>query len=140
MAELLRRIVVRLREYAGNRRRSPRRKVRLAVVVALLDERAVAQPTLAGHTCDISSTGLGLVLPAVRLGDRYLTGEGQTLRITLQLPDTHVRLYATPVRYERLEGEGEGEHRGYLLGLRLSETDDPDRLKFLEYLNGIGKR
>jgi hypothetical protein len=109
--------------------------VRLAAVIALLDERAVAQPTLAGYTRDVSESGLGLVLPAVRLGDRYLTGEGRTLRITLQLPETHVRLYATPVRYERLEDEG--EEKGYLLGLRLAESDDTDYRKFLDYLRGI---
>jgi hypothetical protein len=135
MPELLRKMVVRLREYVGNRRRAPRRRVRLAAVIALLDERAVSQPTLAGHTRDLSESGLGLVLPAVRLGDRYLTGEDRTLRITLQLPDTHVRLYATPVRYERLEDDG--DERGYLLGLRLAETDDGDYRQFLEYLRGI---
>ncbi|HZI17098.1 MAG TPA: PilZ domain-containing protein [Pyrinomonadaceae bacterium] len=137
MTELLRKIAVRLRDYVGNRRWAPRRSVRLPVLVALLDERAVAQPTLAGHTRDLSESGLGLVLPAVRLGDRYLTGGGQTLRVTLQLPGTHVRLYATPVRYERLEGEG--EERGYLLGLSLSETEDADRQKFLDYLRSVGK-
>jgi hypothetical protein len=138
MAELVRRVVASLREYVGNRRRLPRHAARLAALVALLDERAAAQPTLAGHTRDLSETGLGLVLPAVRLGDRYLTGEGQTLRVTLQLPDAHVRLYATPVRYERLEGEG-GE-RGYLFGLRLEETDDSDRRRFLDYLKQFDRR
>jgi len=137
MAELLRRMAFRLREYVGNRRRSPRYRVRLAAVVALLDERAASQPTVAGHTRDLSESGIGLVLPAVRLGDRYLTVEGLTLRVTLQLPETHVRLYASPVRYERLEEEG-GE-RGYLLGLRLAEAEDQDRQKFLEYLKGVAR-
>jgi hypothetical protein len=125
-----------MREFVGNRRRAPRYSVRLAAVVSLLDERVAAPPTLAGYTRDISESGLGLVLPAVRLGERYLTGEGQTLRVTLQLPDTHVRLYGQAVRYERLEGEG-ADYGGYLLGLRLTDDEGDDRRKLNEYLKTI---
>jgi hypothetical protein len=130
MPELIRSIANRLREFVGDRRRAPRHRVRLPVVVSLLDERAGAPPTLAGHTCDVSTSGLGLVLPSIRIGERYLAGEGQTLRITLQLPHATARLYGTPVRYERLEGEG-----GYLVGVRLA--DDQGRAALAEYVKTI---
>jgi hypothetical protein len=132
MPELIRSIANRLREYVGDRRRAARHRLRLAVVVSLLDERAGAPPTLAGHTCDVSASGLGLVLPSIRIGERYLAGEGQTLRITLQLPHTTARLYGTPVRYERLEGDGQ---RGYLVGVRLA--DDQGRAALTEYLKTL---
>lgn len=132
MPERVRKLVSRLREYVGNRRRAPRRRVRLAVAVSLLEERTGAPPTLTGHTRDVSESGLGLILPAVRIGDRYLAGEGQTLRIVLQLPDGHARLYGTPVRYERLDADD--ADTGYLLGVRLTDSDDRDRAAFDEYL------
>jgi hypothetical protein len=138
MPERLRSIATRLREIVGNRRRAPRRRVRLAVVVALLDAKGNGVPaTLSGHTCDVSASGLGLVLPAIRLGERYLVGEAHTLRITVRLPDGHARLYGRPVRYERLE-EGQPE-QGYLVGVQLNETSDHDRALFMEYLRTISK-
>lgn len=135
MPELLRSIAGRLRHIVGDRRRAPRHLVRLAVVVSLLEERAGAPPTLAGHTRDVSSTGLGVVLPSIRVGERYLAGEGQTLRVVLRLPDAQVRLYATPVRYERFDpGDAEA---GYLIGLRLTGGDERDRAAYDTYLSTL---
>ena len=139
MPERLRTIASRLREFVGNRRRAPRRVVRLAVFVSLLDAAPGAPPAggVAGHTHDVSESGLGVVLPAIRLGGRYLVGEGVTLRLTLNLGEQSARLYGTPVRYERLEGGDGGGHTdpGFLLGIRLHE--DGDRALFVEYLKGM---
>ena len=138
MPELLRTIASRLREFVGNRRRAPRRRVRLAVFVSLLDASPGAPPGggVAGHTRDASESGLGVVLPAIRLGDRYLVGDGVTLRLTVKLGEQSARLYGTPVRYERLdEGQdGQGDP-GFLLGIRLHE--DGDRALLAEYLKGL---
>jgi hypothetical protein len=137
MPELLRTIASRLREFVGNRRRARRHKVRLAVFVSLLDAGPGAPPAggVAGHTRDASDTGLGVVLPAVRLGGRYLVGDGVTLRLTLKLGGASARLYGTPVRYERLDDEGRDGQPGFLLGIRLHE--DGDRALLAEYLKGL---
>ena len=136
MPERLRSIANRLRQYVADRRRAPRHGVRLPVVVSLLNVRVVATPaTLSGYTRDVSADGLGLILPAIRIGDRYLVGEDHTLRINLKLPDAHARLYGVPVRYERLE-EGQPD-RGFFVGLRLTETTDPDYALFSEYLDSL---
>ncbi|PYS83772.1 MAG: hypothetical protein DMF67_07560 [Acidobacteria bacterium] len=133
MAELLRTIASRLRRLAGNRRRHPRFRVRLAASVVLLGAKGEAATTpLEGHTRDVSACGLALILPAVRVGDRYLAGEAQTLAITLRLPSASVRLRATPARYERLDDED--AETGYLIGLRITEMDERDRAAFDEYL------
>ncbi len=131
MPELIRSIANLLREYVGDRRRAPRHRARLPVVVSLLDARTGAPPTVTGHTCDLSLSGLGLILPTIRIGDRYLAGEGQTLRITLKLPHDTARLYGTPVRYERLEGSDSG----YLVGVRLA--DDQGRAALDEYVKTL---
>jgi PilZ domain len=135
MPELLRTIAGHLRNLVGDRRRAPRYRVELAAVVSLLEERAGAPPTLAGHTRDVSQSGLGVVLPSIRVRDRYLAGEGQTLRIVLRLPDTQARLYGTPVRYERLDPEGP-EH-GYIVGIRLTGGDERDRAAYNAYLKTL---
>ncbi len=135
MPELIRSIANRLRVYVGERRRAPRHRVRLSVVVSLLDERAGAPPTVAGHTHDVSLSGLAVILPSIRIGDRYLAGEGQTLRLTLKLPNATIRLYGTPVRYERLEGDG--PDRGYLVGIRLTDAEDQGRAAFVAYIKTL---
>lgn len=140
MPERLRTIASRLREFVGNRRRAPRRQVRLAVFVSLLDPAPGAPPAggVAGHTRDASESGLGVFLPAIRLGDRYLVGDGVTLRLTLKLGEQSARLYGTPVRYERLdEGLDEQTDPGFLLGIRL--TEDGDRALLADYLKNLRK-
>jgi len=136
MSELIRTIASRLRELVGNRRRAPRRGVRLPVFVSLLDTATGDAPAgVAGHTRDASESGLAVILPAIRVGGRYLAGDGVTLRLTLKLPDASARLYGTPVRYERLE-EGQPE-AGFLVGIHLN--DDGDRALLSEYLKSLKK-
>ena len=138
MPERLRTIASRLREFVGNRRRAPRHRVRLAVFVSLLDSSPAAPPAagVAGHTRDASDSGLGVVLPVIRLGGRYLVGDGVTLRLTLKLGEQSARLYGTPVRYERLDEDQDGQTgAGFLLGIRLHE--DGDRALLAEYLKGL---
>jgi len=136
MPELLRTIASRLRELVGNRRRAPRHRVRLPVFVSLLDGGAGSAPAgVAGHTRDVSESGLAVVLPAIRVGGRYLAGDGVTLRLTLKLPDVSARLYGTPVRYERLE-DGQPD-AGFLVGIHLN--DDGDRALLSAYLKSLKK-
>ena len=136
MPERLRTIASRLRELVGNRRRAPRHKVRLPVFVSLLDTATGDAPAgVAGQTCDASESGLAVILPAIRVGDRYLAGDGVTLRLTLKLPDASARLYGTPVRYERLE-DGEPD-AGFLVGIHLN--GDGDRALLSEYLKSLKK-
>jgi hypothetical protein len=136
MPELLRDIASRLREFVGNRRRAPRHKTRLPVAVSLLDARPRAYPAaLEGHTRDLSTCGLALILPAIRLGERYLTGDAHTLRITLRLPAGSIQIHATAARYERLDDQD--PDTGYLVGVRIKEMSDKDRALFEDYLRTL---
>src|ERR671938_1610183 len=89
MPELLRSFVARMRGYVADRRRAPRYRLRLPCRVSLHEPgRADTRraPQLDGWTRDISATGLALILPAVRVGGRYLTGPDATLRVVLMQP------------------------------------------------------
>lgn len=134
MPELLRTLVGRIREFAGDRRHKPRLRVRLefTVTVATPTKANGRRPaSLQGYTRDISAAGLGLIVPAIRIGDRYLAGENCLLSIALELPDGPIQVTATSVRYEPLEDPIE---MGFLIGTRITKMSDADRKSFLAYL------
>ncbi len=132
MPERLRTIVNGLRRFVGERRRALRHQVRLRASVSLAEHSA---QKLSGHTRDLSATGLALILPAIRIGERYLMGEGKQIVVALELPSNSVVIRAMPVRYERLEEEA-GE-AGYLVGAHINEMSETDRSLFVEYLRGL---
>ncbi len=134
MSELPRRIVSRLRRFVGNRRHSRRVSARLSFTLSLSDPRMSTNghrrlPSLNGHTLDVSSTGLALVVPAIRIGEHYLAGAERKLHIRLELPAGPVEMWVASVRYESLEDEN-----GYLIGARILEMSDSDRASFDKYV------
>jgi len=86
-------------------------------------------PALAGHTLDISSTGLALIVPAIRIGEHYLAGADRKLHVKLELPTGPVEMKVVTVRYENLE-----DGSGYLIGARILEISDADRASFEKYV------
>ena len=136
MPEHLRKIASRLREFVADRRRSPRYRVSLPVTVSLLDAEASAEPALVqGHTRDVSGEGLGVILPNIRVGGRYLVGDSVTLPITLKLPDGYARLYGTPVRYEKLEAAD--TDKGFIVGIRFTDTAERDQTLLVNYIKSL---
>ena len=138
MSELPRRIVSHLRRFIGNRRHSKRVRARLSFTLSLSDPRTGANgsrrlPALNGHTLDVSSTGLALIVPAIRIGEHYLAGSDRKLYIKLELPSGAVEMKVVAVRYESLEDES-----GYLIGARIVEMSDSDRGSFEKYVMSRG--
>lgn len=138
MSELPRRIVSHLRRFIGNRRHSRRVRARLSFTLSLSDPKTNTNgsrrlPSLNGHTLDVSSTGLALIVPAIRIGEHYLAGSDRRLHIKLDLPSGPVELKVVAVRYESLEDES-----GYLIGARIVEISNPDRASFEKYVMSHG--
>ena len=134
MSELPRRIVSQLRRFIGNRRHSKRVRTRLSFRLSLSDPRAGANgarrlPALDGHTLDVSSTGLALIVPAIRIGEHYLAGDDRKLYVKLELPSGPVEMKVVSVRYENLE-----DGSGYLIGARILEISDADRATFENFI------
>lgn len=137
MSELPRRIVSHLRRFIGNRRRSRRVRARLNFTLSLSDPRVNSNgsrrlPKLDGHTLDVSVTGLALIVPAIRIGEHYLAGADRKLHIRLELPSGPVEMKVETVRYESLEDES-----GYLIGARILEMSDADKVSFEKYVTRI---
>ena len=139
MPELLRSFTSILRTFVGNRRWAPRYHARLSFEVSIVEAKGGgvnghrSLPTLAGHTFDLSSSGIGLIVPAIRIGEQYLTGEGRVLRLKLELGGDFIQLHVRPVRYEKLEGD---EH-GYIIGAHILEIGAEERALYLRYLKGL---
>src|SRR6185436_16610394 len=134
MSELPRRIVSRLRRFIGNRRGARRVRARLSFTLSLSDPRVSSNgarrlPTLDGHTLDVSTTGLALIVPAIRIGEHYLAGADRKLHVKLELPSGPVEMKVASVRYEGLEDD-----TGYLIGARILEISDADRTSFEKYI------
>src|SRR5262245_49805728 len=132
MSELPRRIVSHLRRYFGNRRGSKRTHARLTFNLSF-DPRTSSNgfrrlPSMDGHTCDLSSEGIGLIVPAIRIGEHYLVGEEKRLHLRLELPTGPVDLNISPVRYESLEDDA--EESGYVIGARINDMNEADRERF----------
>lgn len=85
----------------------------------------------AGHTVNLSSQGLAVVLHAQNIDEQYLLGAEGSMAIELDLPNgLSIEIQATPVRYEKLE-------EGYLIGVRISEMSGRARELFEEYLGEL---
>lgn len=134
MSELPRKIVSHLRRFIGDRRRCKRMRASLRFTLNLSDPRTSSNgarrlPALDGHTLDVSSTGLALIVPAIRIGEHYLAGADRKLYVRLELPRGPVEMKVATVRYEGLE-----DGTGYLIGARIVEMSDADRASFEEYI------
>jgi len=89
-------------------------------------------PAIQGYTRDISSTGLGLIVPAIRIGEHYLTGEDRLLKIVLELPSGPIQMIVTPVRYEPIDPDE--DEQGFVIGARITEISPQDRESLKSFL------
>jgi hypothetical protein len=135
MPELIRSVVSRVRTYLKDRRQSPRLPVRLGLSVSVLRKASTngsgpSARTLKGHTRDISTKGLAMLLPQVHLAGYHLAAEGRQLHVTLELPDGTISMMVLPRRYEMLDDDAQ-LGCNYLIGAMIVDVsqDDRDRLE-----------
>ena len=128
-----------LRQSIANRRRAARRraqrKARLMISVSLTAGGETTMP-LEGYTRDISEDGLAVIVPSLRVGDKYLDSDDCTVRVVLiEVPSGSVEIQAVPVRYQPLEQTS--AETGHLLGLRITAMSEADRLRYDRYLSTL---
>ncbi|MFS8085061.1 MAG: PilZ domain-containing protein [Acidobacteriota bacterium] len=123
-----------------DRRRSPRidanleARLEFSVLLREADPNDAGVQHLravAGHTVNISEAGLAVMLHAHNIDEQYLLGAEGSMAIELDLPNgLSIQIQATLVRYEKRD-------EGYLIGARISEMSNRDRLLFKEYLSEL---
>ena len=136
--EFARSIASRLRQYAGDRRHAKRIKARLNFTLSLVgpalsSNGAKRVISIDGHTLDLSSTGLALIVPTIIVNEHHLVGENRNMFVKLELPDGPLEINVVPIRYERLEDHP--TETGYLIGVKLGNVEPQDRVRFSEYVS-----
>lgn len=133
-----------MRIYVRDRRQSPRLRVRLLFTVSIrrptngngLNKR---KKILQGHTRDIGSNGLALLVSQAHLDGHHLAAVGGELEVNLELPGGPISMIVAPRRYERLEESELG--CSYLIGARIVRIDDADRARYLSFISeGLATR
>lgn len=138
--EFARSIASRLRQYAGDRRRAKRVQARVNFTLSLVGPAFSSNGvrrviSIDGHTLDLSSTGLALVVPTIIVNEHHLVGENRNMYVKLELPDGPLEINVVPIRYEKLEDHP--TETGYLIGARLGNVEEADRARFSEYVLGV---
>lgn len=137
MPELIRSVVSRVRTFLKDRRHSPRLRVRLRFSISVLRKAnsngsGPSSSTLKGHTRDISTKGLAMLLPQVHLAGYHLAAEGRELHVMLELPDGPMSMMVLPRRYEMLDDADLGCN--YLIGAKIIDLSDQDRVRLESFI------
>lgn len=107
-----------------DRRLSTRRKARLetelTVSLSLLDTSTRGDETLLlmGETHDVSAEGLAIVVPSIRIDEKYCEEE-RPLKMSLHLQNESVQMQLQTVHCNRLQEDD--PDRGYLIGARITD-------------------
>ena len=106
---MLREIATRFTRVLAQRRAAPRKQVSVAVRVRLAPTlqsvghiKASEKLTLCGATFDISSCGVGVFLPSIRLNEHYLVGQDHILVVEMDIHDRTIVMKAIGRRYEEV--------------------------------------
>ena len=123
--------------YFKDRRRSPRLSVRLAFSLSVIRKTKLKRVngndrTLKGHTRDISTNGLALLLPQIQLDGYHLASEDREMQVVLELSGGVVSMVVVPKRYEKLERAELGCN--YLIGARIVRMDEADRARYQDFM------
>lgn len=95
--------------------------------------RAPHDLSLSGYTRDVSESGLGVILPGVRIAGRSIIGADRALRLLLGLPGGVVEMSAEAVRHVPLEGD----EPGYLVGIQIRDMSREARERYINFLRSL---
>lgn len=138
---LARSVVARLRQYVGDRRHSNRQRVRLPFTILFggpargVRGSSPRPVTLEGHTLDMSAGGLALIVPAIRVGEHHLVGEGPSFKLRLELAEGPLEMRVATVRYESLDEQA--TESGFIVGVKIVEMEEADRRTYSEYVSKL---
>lgn len=132
---MLREIATRFSKVMAVRRAAPRKKVSVAVRVRFAPINGAAghlknseKLSLSGATQDISSCGIGIIVPSIRLEQNYLVGQDRVLIVEMDIHDRTIIMKVIGRRYEEV-----GQHlsvKRFLVGAEIIEMSPTDRAAY----------
>jgi len=117
----------------AERRACVRKKYSLPVKVCFSPEKTMVRSAgrcdeafLSGETTDISETGIGFIVAAIRIKENYLVGQDRKLNVELDVSGRKIRMQVQGVRYERVETIHLSVER-YLIGAQIVAVNEEDQ-------------
>jgi hypothetical protein len=86
---------------------------------------------------DISATGIGFIVPAIRIKEKYLVGQERVLNVELDLSGRKIRMQVRGVRYERVGIHLSAER--FVVGAEIVNMNDEDQAAY-DHLLKYGKK
>jgi hypothetical protein len=124
---------------------SPRKSYEIPIKVWFEADRStgklkmpVESPVVKGETKDLSHSGIAFIVPAIRIKENYLVGEGRTLHAELDLPQGKIRMQIIGRRYEQV-----GQHIStarFLVGAQIMQMSKVDQEIYEDFLRYGDKR
>jgi hypothetical protein len=103
----------------------------------LAQERA-RNACIIGETIDLSKTGVGFLVPSIRVKEKYLVGQLRALNVEIDLPTGKVCMRMIGRRYEKV-----GQHistERFLVGAEIVELRGADREAYEDFLKRPAQR
>ncbi len=101
-------------------------------------QKPVEHLSISGETKDMSKTGVAFIVPAIRLREYYLVGEGRTLNAELDLPGGKIQMQIVGQRHEQV-GKHISEAK-FLIGAAILRISPQQREVYEEFLEFGRKR
>jgi len=89
-----------------------------------------------GETADLSRTGIGFIVPAIRLKEKYLVGQQRDLNVEIDLPTGKIYMRAVGCRYEKVGIHISAER--FFVGAQITSLEGVDKENFESFLRGGG--
>jgi hypothetical protein len=142
---MIRKLVSKFTKTITERVVSPRKKYEVPIKIWFEPDRATGSLKMpmeslfmTGETKDMSKTGIGFHVAAIRIHENYLVGGGRILNAELDLPGGKIQMQIVGMRYEDV-----GQHLStsrFLVGARITQMSDENREAYEYFLRHGDKR
>jgi len=92
----------------------------------------VTEYSIRGETQDLSKTGIGFIVPAIRIKEYYLVGQDRPLNVEVDLPNGKIKLQMLGVRYEQINIHSSVSE--FLVGAKIVKMAETDREVYEDFL------
>jgi hypothetical protein len=142
---MIRKLVSKLNKSITERVVSPRKKYEVPIKIWFEPDKStgrlkspVENLVITGETKDMSRSGIGFIVGAIRIHENYLVGGGRVLNAELDLPSGKIQMQIVGMRYEEI-----GQHIStarFLVGAKITQMSDENREDYEYFLRHGNKR
>ena len=136
---MIRKLVTKLTGLVAERSHSARKKHNAPIKISFQPLQSTGRlhsPAenlyISGETVDLSETGVGFIVSAIRVKENYLVGQDRILNAEIDLPSGKVSMKLIGRRYERVGIHLSAER--YLIGAEITSITEADREAYTHFL------